>query len=249
MDENSPQSTLLRNASAGKAVHPPMQRFGGQGSPRRRGAATTIRASFPVPIGILPGTLKGCYVLGFIVLMLMTGCDRDYLPKPLGYNRLDLPEPAYRALPDTFPYRFEYSRHARLLDDSSSFNERYWIEIYYPLLRSNVHITYKPLKENRKLLKEYLDDAYKLTAKHQIKAYAINEVITTTPSGKTAVIAELEGEVPSQFQFTITDSSRHFLRGALYFNTKVQNDSLAPAIEYMKKDIMHMINTFEWKNK
>jgi gliding motility-associated lipoprotein GldD len=180
--------------------------------------------------------------------LLSTACDREYLPKPLGYNRLDLPEPGYRLLPDTFPYRFEYSKHARLLDDSSAINERYWIEIYYPLLKSNVHITYKPLKQNGRLLKEYLDDAYKLTAKHQIKAYAINEAITKTPSGKTAVIAELEGEVPSQFQFTITDSSTHFLRGALYFNTQVQNDSLAPAIDYMKKEIMHMINTFEWNN-
>ena len=93
-----------------------------------------------------------------------------------------------------------------------------------------------------------MDDAYTLTAKHQIKAYAINEVISVTPSGKTAVIAELEGEVPSQFQFTITDSTTNFLRGALYFNTKVQNDSLAPAIEYMKRDMMHIINTLEWNS-
>lgn len=185
----------------------------------------------------------------FGICFLLTSCDRDYLPKPLGYNRLELPEASYRPLPDTFPYRFEYSQHAKLLDDTSAFNERYWIQIYYPLLKSNVHITYKPLKNNQKLLKEFLDDAYKLTAKHQIKAYAINEVITKTPGGKTAVIAELEGEVPSQFQFTITDSSRNFLRGALYFNTKVQNDSLQPAIDYMKQDIMQMINTFEWTNK
>jgi gliding motility-associated lipoprotein GldD len=93
-----------------------------------------------------------------------------------------------------------------------------------------------------------MDDAYTLTAKHQIKASGINEIITRTESGLTAVIAELEGEVPSQFQFTITDSTSNFLRGALYFNTQVHNDSLAPAIEYMKKDIMHMIHTFEWKN-
>lgn len=189
---------------------------------------------------------SGVIVMALASLLLLA-CDREYLPKPLGYNRLELPEPSYRLLPDTFPYRFEYSAHALLLDDSSAINERYWIEIYYPVLKSNVHITYKPLKGNQKLLKEFLDDAYKLTTKHQIKAYAINEVITTTPSGKTAVIAELEGEVPSQFQFTTTDSVSHFLRGALYFNTKVHNDSLAPAIEYVKKDIMHMINTLEWK--
>jgi gliding motility-associated lipoprotein GldD len=188
------------------------------------------------------------YVVGSMLMLLIASCDREYLPKPLGYNRLELPEPSYRALPDSLPYAFEYSQHARLLADSSSIREQYWIEIYYPLLHADIHITYKPLKGSDKLLKEYMDDAYTLTAKHQIKAYAINEVITVTPSGKTAVIAELEGEVPSQFQFTITDSTANFLRGALYFNTKVQNDSLAPAIEYMKRDMMHIINTLEWNS-
>ncbi len=182
------------------------------------------------------------------IFILLSSCQQEYLPKPLGYNRLILPEHEYISLPDTLPYTFEYSRHAVLLADTSRIRENFWIEIYYPELKSNVHITYKAVR-NPKLLKEFLDDSYTLTAKHQIKAYAINEVITKTPSGKTAVIAELEGEVPSQFQFTITDSSQNFLRGALYFNTKVANDSLAPAIEYMKKDIMQMINTLEWKNQ
>lgn len=180
-------------------------------------------------------------------IILLTSCQQEYLPKPLGYNRLLLPDHEYVSLPDTLPYTFEYSRHATLLADTSRIRENFWIEIYYPALKSNIHITYKAV-HNTKLLKEFLDDSYTLTAKHQIKAYAINEVITKTPSGKTAVIAELEGEVPSQFQFTITDSSRNFVRGALYFNTKVANDSLAPAIEYMKQDIMQMINTLQWKN-
>jgi gliding motility-associated lipoprotein GldD len=188
---------------------------------------------------------------GLIVFLacLLSACEQNYLPKPIGYNRLDLPEPAYQALPDTFPFSFEYSQHAKLLDDTSEVNERYWIEIYYPSLKSNVHLTYKPIRNSEQLLKEFMDDAYTLTAKHQIKAYAIDETIARTPKGKTVVIAELEGEVPSQFQFTITDSTKNFLRGALYFNTKVQNDSLAPAIEYMKKDIMHLINTFDWRSK
>jgi gliding motility-associated lipoprotein GldD len=175
--------------------------------------------------------------------------NRDYLPKPLGYNRLLLPNAAYKPLPDSLPYFFEYSQHAKLLPDTSRISEKFWIELHYPVMNSTIHITYKQLNNNQKLLKEYLDDAYKLTAKHQIKAYAINELISKTPSGKTAVIAELEGEVPSQFQVTITDSSKNFLRAALYFNNKVANDSLAPAIEYMKKEMMHLINTLEWKNK
>ena len=184
----------------------------------------------------------------FSILIFLASWNKEYVPKPIGYNRLELPEPSYHALPDSFPYTFEYSNHAQLLKDTSAINERYWVEIYYPTLKADIHITYKPINQSEKLLKEYFDDAYKLTSKHQIKAYAINEVITVTPSGKTAIIAELEGDVPSQFQFTLTDSTKNFVRGALYFNTKVANDSLAPAIEYMKKDIMHLINTFEWKN-
>lgn len=190
----------------------------------------------------------GSWCLAIVMVFGLSSCHQDYLPKPLGYNRLILPKHAYQALPDSLPYRFEYSEHSILLRDTSRIRDRFWIELYYPDIKSNIHITYKVI-QNKKLLKEYFDDSYTLTAKHQIKAYAINEVITKTPSGKTAVIAELEGDVPSQFQFTVTDSSKNFLRGALYFNTKVANDSLAPAIEYMKMDMMHLINTLQWKNK
>lgn len=176
-----------------------------------------------------------------------TSCSRDYQPKPKGYNRLELPEVAYQISPDTLPYRFEYSKSAKFLKDTSWVSDKHWVEIYYPDLKATIHVTYKAINNNQKLLKEFYNDAYVLTSKHQIKAYAIDETIVHTPSGKTAVIAELEGEVPSQFQFTLTDSTKNFLRGALYFNVKVQNDSLQPAIEYVKRDAMHLINTLTWK--
>jgi len=180
--------------------------------------------------------------------LLVCACAKSYQPKPKGYNRLTLPSLEYQPLPDTLPYRFEYSKHARLLKDTSWISERHWVEIYYPDLKANIHITYKQLKGKEAVLKELLNDAYNLTSKQQIKATGIDEMITKTPSGKTAVISEIAGEVPSQFQFTMTDSSRNFLRGALYFNTRVQNDSLAPAIEFMKKETLHLINTLSWKN-
>lgn len=183
-----------------------------------------------------------------LIIGVLTSCEQSYTPKPIGYNKLILPKASYVLMPDTFPYRFEYSTHAKLLKDTSRIHDRYWIEIYYPSIKADVHITYKKIRNSSKLLKEYIDDSYRLISKHQIKAYAIDEAILKTPSGKTAIVSELDGDVPSQFQFIITDSTQNFLRGALYFNTKVQNDSLAPAIEYVKKDIVHMINTLEWKN-
>lgn len=184
----------------------------------------------------------------FFLLLALSSCNSNYQPKPKGYNRLELPDPAYVSLPDTLPYTFEYSAHAKLLKDTSWIREKHWVEIYYPELKANVHVTFKRINNSEQLLKEYLNDSYVLTAKHQIKANAIDETITKTPTGKVAVIAEIEGEVPSQFQFTMTDSSRNFIRGALYFNTQVQNDSLKPAIEYVKKDMMHMINSLQWRN-
>lgn len=184
----------------------------------------------------------------FFLTLTLASCKSDYKPKPKGYNRLALPATEYQPSPDSLPYSFEYSKHARLLDDTSWISERHWIEIYYPELKANIHITYKKLNNKDDLLKTLLNDAYRLTSKQQIKAYSIDEVSVTTPSGKTAIIAEIAGDVPSQFQFTMTDSSKNFLRGALYFNTAVQNDSLAPAIEFMKKETLHLINTLEWRN-
>ncbi len=184
-----------------------------------------------------------------ILFLLVTACKRDYMPKPKGYNRIILPAHEYVALPDTFPYFFEYSKYARIYPDTSWITEPYWIDVYYPYMDATISISYKSIKHDHKLLEEYLRTAWKLTAQHQIKAYAIDEHIFQTKTGKTAVMAELSGEVPSQYQFYSTDSTEHFLRGALYFKTATKNDSLAPVIRYMRDDIMHMLNTLKWNKK
>ncbi len=183
----------------------------------------------------------------FLLLITVASCQKDYQPKPKGYNRLILPAAQYRPSPDTLPYQFDYSMHAQLARDSSWMAEKHWVQVYYPDLKAAVHLTYKKLRNQEDLLRELMDDAYRLTSKHQIKASGIDEVVTRTPSGKTVVIAEITGDVPSQFQFTMTDSVRHFIRGAVYFETEVKNDSLAPAIDFMKKETMHLINTLQWR--
>src|SRR5690606_22097178 len=185
-------------------------------------------------------------ILGVLVLFL-AACSQDYVPKQKGYNRIDLPEHSYTQLPDSFPYQMQYSNHAEIIMDSSWMKEPYWIDIFYPDFLATIQITYKAIGNDEALLKEYLSDSYKLTAKHQVKAYAIEESILTTPQNHTAIVAELSGEVPTPFQFYSTDSTDHFIRGALYFRTASQNDSLAPVISFIKKDIIHMINTLDWQ--
>lgn len=188
-------------------------------------------------------------IVGTATILILFACGNDhYVPKPLGYNRIDLPEHQYMNLADTFPYSFEYSKHAMILKDSSKLAERYWINLYYPQTDANVQITYKPIENKRKRLEDFLGDSYKLTSKHQIKAYAIEEQVVITPKGHTAVLEELSGEVPTQLQFFITDSTTHFVRAALYFKTATKNDSLKPIIDFVKEDIRHMIRTFDWRD-
>lgn len=188
-----------------------------------------------------------------ILFFSLSACEKTYVPKPKGYHKIDLPEHDYKVLEEKHPYKFEYSKSAEVKKHVSSITEPHWIDIYYPAFRATVQLTYKDLSKEKfesakeKFLNELVNDSYKLTSKHQIKAYAIDEAVVKTPLGKTVTIFELEGDVPSQFQFYMSDSSKHFLRGALYFRTATKNDSLKPIIEYIKIDVMHMINTLEWQ--
>ncbi|MEQ9305740.1 MAG: gliding motility lipoprotein GldD [Marinoscillum sp.] len=190
------------------------------------------------------------FILLIIGWVVFYGCtSKDFLPKPKGYNRIDLPEHAFRSLPDSFPYQFEYSTHAKILKDSSWIAERYWIDLHYPTLGANIQLTYKPIKNSRNLMEEYIGDSYKLTSQHNVKAYAIDEKILELPNGDFASFTELEGEVPTQLQFHVTDSTTHFLRGALYFNVATKNDSLAPVIRWMKEDALQLLQTLQWNDE
>ncbi|MBC6610149.1 gliding motility lipoprotein GldD [Hymenobacter sp. BT507] len=182
-------------------------------------------------------------------LLLATSCSSapDYTPKPKGYNRIDLPPHSYQQLAPGHPYTFQYSQQARILRDSSYLAQPHWLNIYYPQLHANVQITYADLKGNQALYNKLLEDARKLTSKHEIKATAIDESTMKTPNGMRVSVFELQGEVPSQFQFYTTDSTRHFFRGALYFRTATANDSLAPVIEYVKQDVVKLLNTLKYQ--
>lgn len=197
--------------------------------------------------------LKLANRVGLLIAVLLPflfescGSSSDYLPKPKGYNRIELPDHSYRTLPDSLPYSFEYSNHVTLLRDSSWMAERFWVHLYYPYMDADIQLTYKPIKNLDSLMQGYYHDAYKLTSQHNVKAYSIEEVIMELTNGDFASISILEGEVPSQIQFHVSDSSKHFLRGALYFKTSTKNDSLRPVINYLKEDIIHLLETLEWK--
>ena len=144
-------------------------------------------------------------------------------------------------------YKFQYSDHCVLTRDDSKNAERFWVNLTYPQFDAIVQITNKSLVDPRNQPQVLLNEAFELAMKHNVKAYGIEESLIKIPNGQVASVTELEGEVPTQFQFFTSDSTHHFFRGALYFNTATKNDSLAPVIEYIKTDMIHLLNSFEWK--
>ena len=186
-------------------------------------------------------------LLVFAITITLWSSDEYYEPKPRGYFRIDLPEKNYRASDTTFPYSFEYPVYAEISIDPHSPQEKYWINVNYTPFKATLHLSYKEVDGN---LIDYLEDAHKMVTKHIPKADAIyDSIILDRANNKFGLIYELEGSgAASPYQFFITDSLSHFVRGALYFNTVPNNDSLDPVIEFLKTDIEHMIETLEWEN-
>lgn len=189
-------------------------------------------------------------ILFLLFSSFLFSCGNDqqgYVPRPKGFNRIDLPPQLYKKLTEKHPYTFEYSTSARILPDTFALSGKDWIYIYYPQFQANIQLTYKDIKNDPKLLQDYINDSFKLTGKHQVRASSIQSQKLITETNLAAMIFKIEGDVPSPYQFYTTDSTKHFLRGAIYFSTATKNDSLAPVVNFIQKDMIHLLNTLQWR--
>jgi gliding motility-associated lipoprotein GldD len=187
---------------------------------------------------------KGLFLVLTFSFALFFSCHRSYTPKPRGFFRIDFPERKYKVYQSDCPYSFEYPVYAKVVSDKEMNSEPCWINIEFPEYNGKIHISYKPIQQNLNLL---LEDSYTLAYKHTVKADAIEEHLINKPEEKVyGILYDIEGNAASSVQFFVTDSTKHFLRGALYFRTTIDKDSLAPVIRFFREDILHFIDTFEW---
>jgi gliding motility-associated lipoprotein GldD len=191
------------------------------------------------------------FLLGFLLTLLSCGTapeeENTAVPRPKGFPMMGIPSHTYQTLEKGHPFSFELSRFAEVKKDTFARAEPHWMYIYYPRWDAFIQLTYKPVQGDRKRLDKMIRDSYVLASKHQMKANRIEDAILTRRDGSKATIIELEGDVATPFQFFTTDSTTHFLRGAVYLNTAMKNDSLAPVIRYLKQDAIHLIQTLQWK--
>lgn len=182
-----------------------------------------------------------CLSLFFTLL----SCTKEVAtPKPYGYIRCDLPQHTYRTM-DFGPYAFELSSLATFTPQNEE-GEEFWGDITYPTLNATIHCSYKKVKRGKDL-PELTEDAMRFVYRHSAQATSIPEHDFANEEQRVyGVLFNLEGNTASPTQFFLTDSLHHFFRGALYFNTIPNADSLAPMREYLNEDILNLIETFRW---
>jgi gliding motility-associated lipoprotein GldD len=188
-----------------------------------------------------------------VLLVTLAGfpsCNSPYTPKRRGYFRIDFPAHEYQTFDRPgYPYSFDYPLYANILKDSSFFDtipeNPYWINVDFPRFAARIYISYKRIGPNN--FDRLVDDAFKMTMKHTVKASAIDQSLIHTPNGISGVFFRVGGNAATAQQFFLTDSSRNFLRGALYFNAPPNEDSLGVVINFLQVDLQHLINTFKWK--
>jgi gliding motility-associated lipoprotein GldD len=207
------------------------------------------------------------FFLSFLVLLAIGwfSCNSDYTPKPRGYFTIELPQRSYRLFDSSnFPYAFEYPNYAIITSaNDSSGNDDYWINVEFPRFNSRIYLSYKSIGGNSvykistpsgykdsivpNRFESLREEAYKLTYKHTIKANSIVDSLFTNPQGSSGVYFYVAGEAATSKQFYLTDTTRHFLRGALYFDASPNADSLSQVANFLEEDIRHIIKTLRWK--
>ncbi|NNC83516.1 MAG: gliding motility lipoprotein GldD [Flavobacteriales bacterium] len=171
-------------------------------------------------------------------------CGPESRPRPTGQLRIDLPAHTYAEAETRCPYTLEIPGYAHIRERSAN-DSLCWSDLVFPGQSATVHLTYKRLDGN---LAQVLDEAIGLTYEHHIMADNIeNETIVLPESQVYGTVSKVYGNVASHLQFYVTDSSEHFLRGALYFNAPPNMDSLAPVVDHLEKDLDHLLSSLRWK--
>ena len=182
-----------------------------------------------------------------ILMLSISSCSQDYSPKPPGYHRIEIPETSYIKYESYCPFSFDMSKSAEIKIERSNGDEFCWFDVYYPSLKAEFNLSYKNLNSIQDLQK-FSEDTYRLTYKHSYKASSISEAVINLKAQHTwGLLYEVAGNAASPFQFYLTDSNLHFVRGSVYFNCEPNVDSLAPAIDFMKQELLQMINSWNWK--
>ena len=186
------------------------------------------------------------FFLGFCLLLTGCGNEEELLsPKPRGYFRIDLPEKKYTRYEGPCPFSFDIPAYSKLVPNPSSNAEPCWQNLEFSRFGATVYLCYKPILNN---IPKFLDEAHEFANRHQIQPSGLDQTPILMDSSRVyGLLFDIGGNTASALQFYITDSTRHFLRGSLYFNCVPNSDSLKLVIDFLRQDILHLLQSTRWK--
>jgi gliding motility-associated lipoprotein GldD len=191
--------------------------------------------------------MRGLLCILLISLLCACGGGHDYSPKPRGYFRIALPKKEYQEYGGGCPFVFQYPKYAVVEPDRKPGSEPCWLNVQFPQFNGTLHLSYEAITSKKKF-DMLTEDSYKLASKHTVKATAIDQGVISNPFYKVyGIYYTIDGNnVASSAQFYLTDSTKNYIRGALYFNSEPRVDSLKPVLDFVKKDVDVMIKSFRW---
>lgn len=181
---------------------------------------------------------------------LLSACAGEPVstPKPRGYYHIELPDKKYVHYTGDCAFSFDYPVYGKVEPDRDKNAQPCWNNLVFPQFNGRLHLTYHKIDSPEEFTR-LVEYARELAFKHTVKANAIDQKLINYPDKKVyGVYYAIDGNTASSVQFFLTDSARHYFRGALYFNERPQYDSIQPVVDFLKKDIDHMIATFKWKS-
>lgn len=183
----------------------------------------------------------------FVCVGIMVACESHYSPKPRGFYRLEFPDHTYQSYESGCPFSFDFPTYALIEDDRSTDAKTCWMDVVYPAFNARLHLSYFPFA-NAQEFSTLVEDAHKFAFSHVAQASSIEQTrIQYSDQVVYGVWYDIGGNVASNVQFFLTDSSRHYLRGALYFNEVPRIDSIQPALDFLRVDVERMVKTWRWK--
>jgi gliding motility-associated lipoprotein GldD len=184
-------------------------------------------------------------ILGIVVFALLLRTPETTFPKPIGYFRIALPHPQYRTYDAPCAFSIPVSQFATIEQMDRGESDSCRFNIFYPKLKARIHCTYLPVSGN---INDLVVDAYTFASKHEMKASAIEKSLIEEEERKVFGIRyRIEGEAASPLQFFVTDSTAHYLRCALYFESAPNPDSIAPVYQYIERDMDELIKKVQWR--
>ena len=181
---------------------------------------------------------------------VIVSCNSPYTYKKKGYFNISFPQKEYRLFDRPgYPYTFEYPVYAEVVKDTSFFDTAagdWWVNIDIPRFHGRIYVSYKTVTPAN--FDSLVNDGFKMAYKqHTDVATGIEDSAINTPNGVEGIYFNLKGNTATANQFFVTDSTSHFLRGALYFDAAPNADSLGIVNDFLKEDLRHLINTLRWR--